>query len=335
MKKVLKTLQGHHFTPPPTWLMRQAGRYLPEYQKIRKTIPHFMDICYNPDIATELTCQPIRRFDFDAAIIFNDILIIPDALGQKVSFAKNHGPILAPYDPGKLLNQTEDLNVFLNPMYQALQQVRAQIPSDKTLLGFAGAPWTLSTYMVEEGKSITFSKALQWLTTPESSIMLGFLTDIVADFLINQIRAGADAVQLFDSWAQVVPESMLTKAIITPVRTIIQKIHAVFPETPVIYFSKGMNHHYTTILKDLGPVAVSVDASTPFAFITNTLQPLFPVQGNLDPEILREGGYKLTQSVENILEQLSSKPFIFNLGHGILPNTPIAHVEKMLSLIRG
>lgn len=338
MKPVLKSLWGEFLSSPPIWLMRQAGRYLPEYRAVRKQYNCFMNLCYTPEVAAQVTLQPIERFGFDAAIIFSDILVIPDALGQKVSFRKDHGPVLSAVDWAYFQDQAPqiDLKQKLHPVLEALQITKSQLPPSCTLIGFAGAPWTLATYMIENGKSVDFSQALFWLSHEQEKItaLLDQLVQSVGDFLVLQIEAGAEVLQIFDSWASVVPNQHIHQAIIVPVTKIIDRIHRQYPHTPIIYYSRGLSHLYTKILEGRPNVAVSVDHFTPVSFMKTSLQPHFTVQGNLSPDVLYHGGEQQRLLTENILNSLGHAPFIFNLGHGILPQTPVDHVYRLVDQVR-
>lgn len=345
MGKVLKTLQGEIFEKPPIWLMRQAGRYLPEYRALRSQMRDFMDLCYSPEAAAEVTLQPIRRFGFDASIIFSDILVIPDALGQKVWFEAGEGPKLASLN-WEIITSLKKLNGYLwekelnylDPVFQALKIVRKELPVDTDLIGFAGTPWTIATYMIEEGKSKNFEKILKFSNTdgPQFLDLLDILSDFISAYLIKKIESGANILQLFDSWAQVVPPTQIQDFLFNPVKKITSKVWARFPEVPIIYYGKGVSHHYHEIKKLLdnnGNLAFGVDQGVTLNKFKH-LQELGTVQGNLDPELLVKGGEECFKTAQEIVTTMSKKPFIFNLGHGILPNTPIAHVERLLEIVR-
>lgn len=330
------TLLGKQNTRTPLWMMRQAGRYLPEYKVVRANFPSFMEFCYTPKSACEVTLQPISRFDFDAAIIFSDILVIPDALGQKVSFKLDHGPVLEAFTPKKLeKNITHALFNHLGPVYEAISLTKSKLSPEKALYGFAGSPWTLACYMVEEGKSENFSKIRAYSQTPEFLEILDLLTESVAIHLIHQIEAGADIVQLFDSWASVVDSCDYEEFLLNPALKIMKKVHEVYPEVPFVYYARSKSPlllQFSSMIKGYTPpiiLGVHQDVSLDDLDDVN-----LTLQGNLCPEILCEGGEKLTLAIEAILEKMRGKRHIFNLGHGILKETPIDHVRKLVDAVR-
>ena len=309
--KFLQTLAGTHFPAPPIWLMRQAGRYLPEYRAVRATTRSFLEFCYTPAKAVEVTLQPIRRFGLDAAIIFSDILVVPDALGQKVWFEEGEGPKLeALTDPAQFdrLSRAR-LTDFLAPVYQAIREVRAELPRQTALLGFAGAPFTLACYMIEGSGSRDFAKVKAWAYRDPASFgrLIDLLVDAVVDHLCNQIEAGADAVQLFDSWAGVLPEDQLIGWSLEPMVRIAHGVRARHPKTPIIAFPRA---------------------------VAQELQPHICLQGNLDPIMLVAGGTALEREARRILDKLAHGPFVFNLGHGVVPQTPPDHVAQLVEIVR-
>ena len=333
---VLEVLKGKTHTPPPMWLMRQAGRYLPEYRETRKTAGSFLDLCYNPDFAVEVTLQPIRRFGFDASILFSDILVVPHALGRKLEFQEGRGPVMEPLP----MDQVDRLNVdgfheHLAPVYETVRRLRAELPAETTLLGFCGAPWTVATYMIA-GHG-TPDQAPARLATFRNPVEMGRLLDIVADrsaeYLIRQIEAGADAVQIFDSWSGVLDEAAFEFCCVGPVRKIVERVRAVHPDTPIIGFPKGAGALYDTYREKTGVTALGLDWSVPLRQ-AQRLQKQGAVQGNLDPLRLVAGGKALEEGIDRILEGLGDGPLIFNLGHGITPEAPIAHVEAMVKRVR-
>lgn len=333
---VLEVLKGKTHTPPPMWLMRQAGRYLPEYRETRKTAGSFLDLCYNPDFAVEVTLQPIRRFGFDASILFSDILVVPHALGRKLEFHEGRGPVMEPLP----MDQVDRLNVdgfheHLAPVYETVRRLRAELPAETTLLGFCGAPWTVATYMIA-GHG-TPDQAPARLATFRNPVEMGRLLDIVADrsaeYLIRQIEAGADAVQVFDSWSGVLDEAAFEFCCVAPVRKIVERVRAVHPGTPIIGFPKGAGALYDTYREKTGVTGLGLDWSVPLSQ-AQRLQKQGAVQGNLDPLRLVAGGKALEEGIDRILEGLGDGPLIFNLGHGITPEAPIAHVEAMVKRVR-
>lgn len=323
---VSNCLRGKILTPPPIWIMRQAGRYLPEFREIRAQYPDFFGLCFSPQVVKEITLQPIKRFDFDAAIIFSDILVIPLARGQKVQFVKGEGPQLGP-----LTNNSADLS-SLEPVYEAISLTASSLSKEKDLIGFSGAPWTILTYMIEQGKSSSFSKLHKMIETSPSQVedLIESLTGDIADHLDRQIKAGATVVQIFDSWAESVPVSQRQAFILDPLKKITKRIGE---KVPIIFFGRGISGFYPTIANEIPNISFGLDESVSLSKACQDL-PHACLQGNLDPKILLEGGQKLRDSVNLILKERGGHPFVFNLGHGILPATPIAHVEELLRLIR-
>ncbi|NBT85042.1 MAG: uroporphyrinogen decarboxylase [Alphaproteobacteria bacterium] len=333
---LVEALRGISKAPPPIWLMRQAGRYLPEYMAERQKFPDFMEFCFNSDVVTKVTLQPIERFDFDAAIIFSDILTIPHFLGQTVKFEKGHGPILARVEWDHFLKngKNKDLSPEYQPLFKAIQDVKSALHSGKGLIGFAGSPWTIATYMIGGGKSKDFSEIVKFAET-ETEIfneILDLLTDQVTWLLLGQIKAGCDVVQIFDSWAAAVPAQHREQWLWQPLRKIYNALKAVYPETPIIYYGKGVSLDYPKLISDLSDLCFGLDQSVDVKWAHSTIQKFAPVQGNLDPEKLVTGDFE--KDVRGILENLSAGPFVFNLGHGILPATPIQHVYQLIELIR-
>lgn len=333
---MVQALRGVTKAPPPIWLMRQAGRYLPEYMAERQKFPDFMEFCFNSDVVTKVTLQPIERFDFDAAIIFSDILTIPHFLGQTVTFEKSHGPILVKVNWADFLKDSDqkDLSNRYQPLFRSIQDVRGALASDKALIGFAGSPWTIATYMIGGGKSKSFSEVVKFAET-ETEIfngILNLLTDQVIKLLLGQIKAGCDVVQIFDSWAAAVPNHHREEWLWQPLRKIYRAIKAVYPETPVIYYGKGVALDYPDLISTLPGLCFGLDQSVEPKWANTTIQKFAPVQGNLDPEKLVRGDFQ--KDVQGILESLSAGPFVFNLGHGILPETPIQHVHQLIEQVR-
>lgn len=323
---------------PPVWLMRQAGRYLPEYREIRSQAASFLDFCYTPSLAVEATLQPIRRFGFDAAILFSDILVIPDALGQKVSFESGDGPRLEPVDSAARLSALRseiDLN-RLAPVYEALGQVRAKLPADIALLGFCGAPWTMASYMTAGAATSDLAPArrLAYREPELFAALIDRLVEAASLHLCKQIDAGADAVQIFESWGGVLPSAEFRRWCVAPVAKLIKSVRDRRPDARIILFARLTGSHLVELATTCGADAIGLDTAVDPAFAAQRLQPLLPVQGNLDPLALAAGGPALDAAIDHIMQTLAGGPLIFNLGHGILPETPVAHVERLVSRVR-
>jgi uroporphyrinogen decarboxylase len=339
IKSVLDVLSGNRQAVPPVWFMRQAGRYLPEYRALREHAGSFLDLCFTPDLAAEVTLQPIRRFGFDAAILFSDILVVPHALGRHVTFEAGEGPRLAPLDDAAKLNaltDTADEAVFA-PVYEAVRRVKAALPANVTLLGFCGAPWTVATYMVAgQGTPDQAPARLMAYREPEGfARMIDILVETSSRYLVAQLRAGADAVQIFDTWAGVLPPAELARWCVAPVRRIVENVRREVPGAKIIGFPRGVGASLSSYLDGVPVNAVSIDWMAEPNFVRERVQSRVAVQGNLDPLVLLAGGAALDRAVDGILENFGKGPLIFNLGHGILPPTPIAHVEQVLRRIRG
>lgn len=333
---VLEVLEGQTVYPPPVWMMRQAGRYLPEYRQTRQQAGSFLDLCYNPDLAVEVTLQPIRRFGFDASILFSDILVIPHALGRDLRFEEGRGPVMTPIDASGIaaLGAT-DFHDHLAPVYETVRRLRATLPAAVALLGFCGAPWTVATYMIAgHGTPDQAPARLFAYREPEAMrLLIDKLTDWSAQYLIRQIEAGADAVQIFDSWSGVLDDACFERFCTEPVAEIVRRVRKVHPDVPVIGFPKGAGYRCLSYRARTGVTALGMDWTVPLDLAAR-LQASGPVQGNLDPLRLAAGGQALEDGVSSILEALGSGPLIFNLGHGIIPQTPIENVEAMVAQIR-
>jgi len=333
----VRVLDGAAERVPPVWLMRQAGRYLPEYRALRAEAGSFWAMALTPKYAAEVTLQPVRRFGFDAAILFSDILTVPEALGQKVSFTEGEGPSLAAVSSAKGFDENQEHWArYFEPVYEALRRTKAHLLQDTTLLGFAGAPWTLATYLAA-GKGGDEQKAAKlWAyRDPEG---FGYLLDILAEcvsfHLIRQIDAGADAVQIFDSWASGLPDSLFRQVVIEPTKKIVKTVRVARPGAKIIGFPRAATlAGYEIYVQATGVDAVSLDTSAPMRWAAENLA--CALQGNLDPIALIAGGAALDRAVDEILEAMQGRAHIFNLGHGILPETPIPHVEQLLKRIRG
>ena len=327
---------------PPIWIMRQAGRYLPEYRELRANVSGFLDLCYNSKMASEVTLQPIHRFDFDAAIIFSDILVIPDALGLKVDFVKNEGPILQKVSSEKDLENLDVNKIVshLQPVFETLRLTKKELSTDKTLIGFSGSPFTMACYMIEGGSSKNFDlvrkKAVQ---NPQFfAKLIDILTQSAVLYLREQIKAGADVVKLFDSWAGLLPESEFQKWVIEPTKKIVAQIRAEFPQTPIICFPRGAGVLYKKFVQEVRPDVIAIDQNLPKNWAQENLQKELGIviQGNLDNQLLAYGSkVEIEKEVREILQVFGKYPFIFNLGHGILQETPIENVELLVKIVRG
>lgn len=337
---VIDVLKGETVFPPPVWMMRQAGRYLPEYRETRRQAGSFLDLCYNPDLAVEVTLQPIRRFDFDAAILFSDILVVPHALGRELRFEEGRGPLMNPIQAYEIprLNGLDDttFHVNLSPVYETVRRLRSELPEKTTLLGFCGAPWTVATYMIAGHGTPDQAPARLFAYRHREALeeLLTYLADCSADYLIRQIEAGADAVQIFDSWSGVLDEPCFKAFCIAPVARMVKRVRARFPDVPVIGFPKGAGSLYDIYRRETGVTALGLDWSVPVSQ-AQRLQKEGAVQGNLDPLRVVAGDRALEEGVDTILAALGQGPLVFNLGHGITPEAPIRNVEAMLTRIRG
>lgn len=337
-KKFLRVLGGEAQDVPPVWLMRQAGRYLPEYREIRATASGFLDFCYTPSLAAEATLQPIRRFGFDAAILFADILVIPDALGQFVTFESGEGPRLDPItsaaDLAKL--KLDESGGHLEQVYETIDRVKGQLPPDVAFIGFCGAPWTVASYMIA-GRGTPDQAPARIFAYQQPAVfkaLIDLLVEASAAYLIRQLRAGVEVVQIFDSWSGVLPVAEFERWCVRPVIDIVARVRAVVPDARIIAFPRGASTHMQSYVHMEGLAAIGLDTAVDPVWAAAQLQPHLPVQGNLDPLALLAGGDGLDEAIDRILSAFAGGPHIFNLGHGILPQTPIAHVEHLLSRIR-
>ncbi len=336
--RVDKLLAGDVTVPPPVWLMRQAGRYLPEYRELRSRTGSFWTMCMTPEIAAEITLQPIRRFGFDAAIIFSDILVVPFALGKQIVFEDSVGPSLEPVqsvyeldlDEGRWLTK-------LTPAFETIRRVRSELDPEIALLGFAGAPWTLATYMAEGRGSQDQRAAKLWgYRKPEEfAQLLGVIERCVAAHLIAQLEAGATAVQIFDSWASGLPDRRFAEWVVAPTRRIVKQVRAKLPSAKIVGFPRGATlEGYAQYAAETGVDVVSVDTAVPMTWAAKMLSHHVAVQGNLDPLALVAGGDALDVAVDDILTAMRGNRLIFNLGHGVVPETPVEHVARMLKRVR-
>lgn len=336
-KPLLETIRGQKPARPPIWIMRQAGRYLPEYRETRAQAGSFLELCYTPELAAEVTLQPLRRFDLDAAILFSDILVVPDALGQSVRFETGEGPVLEPIGPEGLGRLEPDRVVgHLAPVFETLRRLKAALPADKTLLGFCGSPWTVATYMIAgRGSPDQAAARLFALQHPDVfTRLIDILVEASVAYLLAQFEAGADAVQLFESWALNLDEAAFRAQVIEPNRRIVEGVRAKKPDAIFIGFPRGAAGMVAEYAKATRVNALGLDYSMPVAFADRLLPPGLPVQGNLDPLRLVAGGDQLDRCVDEIIEGFAGRPHIFNLGHGIVPETPIGHVERLIARVK-
>ena len=337
--RLIDTLKRKLVDRPPIWLMRQAGRYLPEYRAERQKAGSFLDLCYTPDFAVEVTLQPLRRFALDAAIIFSDILVIPHALGQEVGFVEGTGPVLTPIrdEAGLDALSRDGFSSHLQPVYDALKGVRRELPADTALIGFAGAPWTIATYMIEGGSSRDYPNAKGWaISAPDSfNRLIGLLEDTIAHHLITQINAGAQAVQIFDSWAGALPAPLFARYSLDPIGRIAARVKQAAPDVPIIVFPRLAGPRYRDFLTLDAVDAIGVDQSIEAAWIRDEIQPHKTVQGNLDPAYLVQGGAAMEAAARDLLGTLGGGPYIFNLGHGVVPQTPPENVGYLCDIVTG
>ena len=336
-KPMLAILSGERRDPPPLWLMRQAGRYLAEYRALRADKGGFLELVYDPEAAAEVTLQPIRRFGFDGAILFSDILVVPQALGQDLWFETGEGPRLAPPLTSARLDGLRPDPAILAPIYETVRRVRAALPPHVTMLGFAGSPWTVATYMVA-GQGSRDQSAARRVAYGDPEAFATLIEAIVAlsvDYLEGQVRAGVEAVQLFDSWAGSLSPAQFERWVIAPNAEIVRRLRARCPEVRIIGFPKGAGGKLPAYARETGIDALGLDETVDPVWADRNLPAGMPVQGNLDPLALIAGGAALDTAVARIRGAFADRPHIFNLGHGILPDTPVAHVERLVALLRG
>jgi uroporphyrinogen decarboxylase len=338
IKPFLEVLSGRRQAVPPVWMMRQAGRYLPEYREVRTKAGGFLDLCFTPEFAAEVTLQPIRRFNFDAAIIFSDILVIPYALGRAVRFEVGEGPKLDPLDtPDKAatLASAADFSK-LEPVYEALRRVRRELDPAIALIGFCGAPWTVATYMVAgHGTPDQAPARMMAYRHPDSfSKIIDVLVENSIQYLLGQLKAGADVLQIFDTWAGVLPPREFARWSVEPTRRIVEGVRSQAPDARIIGFPRGAGALLPGYVETTGVDAVSIDWAAEPQLIRERVQSRVAVQGNLDPLALIAGGTALDQAIDDVLANYAKGRLIFNLGHGIQPETPVAHVEQMVKRVR-
>ncbi len=338
-KPFVRSLRGAIHERPCFWLMRQAGRYLPEYRATRAQAKGFVDLCLRPDLACEITLQPLRRYGMDAAILFSDILMVPYGLGQGLEFREGEGPVLdAARDKAAIARLEagfQDFDARVAPVYETVRRVAANLPDTTALIGFAGAPWTVATYMVEGGSSKDFAnvRLLAYRDRPAFQALIDLIVRATTGYLKRQIAAGAEALQLFDTWAGVLPEDEYAHWVIEPVRRIVATLASEHPDIPVIFFPKGSGTLYETAAAIPGISALGIDTAVPLAFARH-LQSKIVVQGNLDPIALAAGGDALERAARRILDTLGAGPFVFNLGHGVIPPTPPENVARLAAIVR-
>ena len=337
-KKLLVTVLGQAQERPPIWIMRQAGRYLPEYREIRTRVGGFLELCYTPELAAEVTLQPIRRFDLDAAILFSDILVIPDALGQSVRFEAGEGPLLEPVTPATIgALQPQGALEKLAPVFETLRRVKAELAPDKTLIGFCGSPWTVATYMIG-GRGSPDQEAARLFALREPAAfarLIDVLVETSIAYLVAQFRAGADVVQLFESWALNLDDVAFAERVIEPNRRIVEGVRLLLPGAPIIGFPRGAAGMIAAYAAATKVNLLGLDYSMPLQFARQALPEGFGVQGNLDPLRLVVGGAQMEDRARDIMAAFRGRPHIFNLGHGIVPETPIAHVSRLIEIVRG
>ncbi|MBS0470567.1 MAG: uroporphyrinogen decarboxylase [Proteobacteria bacterium] len=337
MKPLLQVLAGHALPRPPVWLMRQAGRYLPEYRELRAKAPNFIEFCLNPEAAAEVTLQPVRRFGMDGAILFADILLIPHALGQPVAFEAGEGPRLEPIRDAAGVAKLSDARAAetLAPVMETVKRVRAGLPAETTLIGFAGAPWTVATYMIEGRGKTDYEncRRMMWSEPKLFAALIDKLVDATAAYLIAQADAGAEALKIFDSWAGAVPATLFDMAVTEPTARIVRAVRARHPSIPIIGLPRGAGSHVAHYAAETGVNAVAIDHMTDIAAVP--LPKGVAAQGNLDPMLLMTGGAAMDEEARRIIAAMAGRPFIFNLGHGVLQHTPVEHVGRLIDVVKG
>lgn len=336
--RLVRALNGERLDPPPVWIMRQAGRYLPEYRELRTRAKNFLDFCYAPALACEATLQPLRRYAFDAAILFSDILTVPDALGRKVSFVEGEGPRLSPLveetdwrfaEPDRAVDR-------LAPVYEAVERIRAAIPAETALIGFAGAPWTVATYMLQgRGGDKDVSRRFAHAEPAQMQALLDVLVETTALHLVQQVKVGCDALQLFESWAEGLPEALFERLVIAPTVKLVARMRALGVTVSIVGFPRGAGASLPAYAARSTVTALAVDHGVPPAFACAHTPAGMPLQGNLDPLLLTVGGAALEQGVRDVLAGFQGRPHVFNLGHGITPEANPEHVATLVRLVKG
>ena len=334
---LLETLKGNRGSRRPVWLMRQAGRYLPEYRALRAEKGGFLELVHDSEAAAEVTLQPVRRFGFDGAILFSDILVIPHALGQDLAFLEGEGPHLSPRLTDVALESLQRAPERLDPIYRTVRLVREQLGPETTLLGFVGSPWTVATYMIagQGSRDHQAARLMAYRDPGALQAVLGTIVSASVDYLAGQIEAGAEAVQLFDSWAGSLAPAEFERWVIAPNAAIVAALKARHPAVPVIGFPKGSGEKLPAYARETGVDAIGLDETIDPLWAARELPAGMPVQGNLDPLLLLAGGDGLERAARHILDAFAGRPHVFNLGHGIDKDTPIAHVERLLTIVRG
>ena len=334
---LLRTLRGENSSQRPVWLMRQAGRYLPEYRALRAEKGGFLALVYDSEAAAEITLQPIRRFGFDGAILFSDILIVPYAMGQDLEFLAGEGPRLSPPLVDYALDALHAVPERLSPIYETVARVKAGLGSGRTLLGFAGSPWTVATYMVagEGSRDQHATRALAYRDPGAFQAIIDAIVAVTVDYLAGQVNAGAEAVQLFDSWAGSLAPAEFERWVIAPNAAIVQALRVRFPDLPIIGFPKGAGEKLPAYARETKVDAIGLDETIDPLWAAQALPDRLPVQGNLDPLLILSGGVELERQALRILDAFADRPHVFNLGHGIGQETPIEHVEQLLAVVRG
>ena len=346
-RRFLAPFNDRSIVPPPVWLMRQAGRYLPEYRDVRAKAGGFLNLCYDPALAAEVTLQPIRRYGFDAAILFSDILVVPDALGQPLRFAEGEGPLLDPIRSAAEISRLrpEATRTKFQRVAETVQRLRQDLPSETALIGFCGAPWTVATYMVEGKGSKDQAAARLWAYRDPDGFqaLIDLLVTTSIDYLEQQVAAGADVLQIFDTWAGSLPDDELDKWVVTPTRQIVEALKAKHPALPIIGFPRGIGSSAIWYVAETGVDGIGCDTAMPPYMMSEAFDDerrlhgggRVVVQGNLDPLLLVAGGEALEERTNEILDRMAGQPFIFNLGHGIVPETPPENVARLVEIIRG
>jgi uroporphyrinogen decarboxylase len=335
---LMRVLNGERLDPPPIWIMRQAGRYLPEYRELRTRAKSFLDFCYSPALATEAVMQPLRRFPLDAAILFSDILVVPDALGRKVWFVEGEGPRLEPLmcEERWSFGDAEKAIQRLSPVYEAVERIKAGISDDVALVGFAGGPWTVATYMLQgRGGDKDEARRAAYERPDEVDALLNVLVEATAQHLNAQIKAGADCLQIFESWSEGLSPALFQRLIISPTRRLVERVRALGVTAPIIGFPRGAGAQIANYAQETGVTALGVDTQTPGLFAAQAAPKNMPLQGNLDPQTLVVGGKALEDAARDVLIAFKSAPHIFNLGHGITPDATPENVAKLVRLVKG
>ncbi len=335
--RALSVLAGQALTPPPVWLMRQAGRYLPEYRELRSRKGSFLALCYDSDAACEITLQPIRRFGFDIAILFSDILIVPHAMGQDLTFTDGEGPRLAPPLKAADFEALQPARHHYLPIWETVRKVRASLAPEKALFGFAGSPYTVATYMVagEGSKDQADARLIAYADPVHFQALVDRIAADTLHYLSGQIEAGADAVMLFDSWSGSLAPSEFERWVVAPTAWLVDRLRALYPATPIIGFPRGAGEKAPAYARETQVSAMAIDESTDLAFVVANTPDTLPLQGNVDPLALKAGGAPLARALADVLQIMQGRPHILNLGHGIDRFTPIPHVEALLAQLRG